>query len=153
MVQALARSESKLSVSIRVDGPAEVARAGILAKAFAGAIGFTSEPCEEIELVARELASNLIRHAYGGTLRLSEIRGEVLPGIQIESEDAGPGISDIGRALTDGYSTGGGLGHGLGTVNRLMDELHISPSPGRGLRIISQRWPRPGPFRRLNPEL
>src|SRR5262249_34087610 len=61
--------------------------------------------------------------------------------IQIESQDNGPGIADFERAVTDGYSTAGSLGNGLGAVNRLMDELQFhSLSPGT--RIICQRWLR-----------
>jgi serine/threonine protein phosphatase PrpC len=65
--------------------------------------------------------------------------------MQIISQDSGPGIADVEEVLTDGFSTAGGLGCGLGTVNRLMDELDIVSEPGTsaGTRIACKRWLRP----------
>jgi Stage II sporulation protein E (SpoIIE) len=64
-------------------------------------------------------------------------------GICIESQDSGPGIKDIEQALTDGYSTAGSLGIGLGAVNRLMDELELRSAPERGAHLVCHRWLRP----------
>jgi hypothetical protein len=94
-------------------------------------------------LVAAELASNVVQHASGGTVTLSRIEGSGHVGIQIESEDSGPGISDLEQAVTDGYSTRGGLGIGLGTVNRLADAVEAYARPEGGVRIVCQRWRRP----------
>ena len=78
-------------------------------------------------------------------MRLSSIQTDGRMGIQIASEDEGPGIVDVEQALTDGYSTSDSLGLGLGTVNRLMDDLEISSGPAGGLCIVCQRWLRPKP--------
>src|SRR5262249_22570478 len=56
--------------------------------------------------------------------------------------DQGPGIADVSKALTDGYSTAGGLGLGLGTVNRLMDEVQIGAGPCGGVHLVCRRWVR-----------
>ena len=65
-------------------------------------------------------------------------------GIEIESFDSGPGIPDPGQATADGFSTAGSLGYGLGTVNRLMDDLEITTLPdGRGARVVCRRSVRP----------
>lgn len=126
-----------------VDGPADVYRAAELAGLFADSLGFTPADRAEIALVATELASNLLQHASGGAVTLSRIEAPGRIGIQIESEDTGPGISDLEQAITDGYSTAGSLGMGLGTINRLTDELAAYSRPDRGVRIVCQRWIRP----------
>lgn len=127
-------------VTIEVGWTADVRMAADRARGFASSLGFAATECEEIALVVTELASNLVRHAFRGTIGLSAIDTGGHLGIQIESKDRGPGISETERAITDGYSTAGGPGLGLGTVNRLMDVLHITS--GVGLHVVSQRWRR-----------
>jgi anti-sigma regulatory factor (Ser/Thr protein kinase) len=130
-------------VAFGVDGPADTRRSTELAASFAELLGFPRADCAEIALVVAELASNVVQHASGGTIKLSRIEGSGHVGIQIESEDSGPGISDLEQAVTDGYSTAGGLGIGLGTVNRLTDELEAYSRPECGVRILCRRWMRP----------
>ena len=130
-------------VIAQVEALADVRRARDAAFDLAGALGFDSQPCEEIALAVTELGTNLLRHASGGTITVISVETDARRGIRIESQDAGPGISDIERALTDGYSTIGGLGMGLGTVNRLMDELDLYPGERGGLHVTCQRWVRP----------
>ena len=125
-----------------VHGPADVFRAVESGKGLAASIGFGSEHCEQIGLVVAELATNLIRHANGGALLFSRIESGENSGIEVESIDHGPGIADVDKALTDGYSTAGGLGFGLGTVNRAMDELEIHSGPGAGVHLVCRRWLR-----------
>jgi anti-sigma regulatory factor (Ser/Thr protein kinase) len=124
--------------------PADVLRAAESASRFADSLGFSPNECEELALVITELATNLLKHATGGGLRLSRIEASGRVGVEIESDDTGPGIPDLEQAITDGYSTAGSLGTGLGTVNRLVDELAACsrPEPG-GLRLVCQRWIRP----------
>jgi anti-sigma regulatory factor (Ser/Thr protein kinase) len=124
--------------------PADVLRAAESASRFADSLGFSPAECEELALVVTELSTNLLKHASSGTLRLSRIEAPGRVGIEIESDDTGPGIPDLEQAIADGYSTAGSFGAGLGTVNRLMDELAACsrPQPG-GLRLLCQRWIRP----------
>jgi serine/threonine protein phosphatase PrpC len=95
--------------------------------------------------VVTELASNLIKHASGGELRLEPIEGAGRTGLRVESLDHGPGIADFELAARDGYSSVGSLGAGLGAVNRLMDDLEYQPQPGGGSRIVCSRWLRREP--------
>ncbi len=129
---------------VEVAYPGDVYSAREAAKALAISLGFDDVACEEIDLVVGELGSNLLKHAGRGTLTLSPVGEQVRRGIQVESADRGPGIADVEQAIADGYSTTGSLGFGLGTVNRLMDELSItSPTgPERGTRIVCTRWLR-----------
>jgi len=129
-------------LEIKVTWEGDVRRAAEAGKELASAVGFPPLHCEEIGLTLTELATNLIRHAAGGTLRISQIQSGPKTGIEIHSSDQGPGIRDIEQAITDGYSTAGGLGFGLGTVNRLMDELDFYSGADGGLHVVCRRWVR-----------
>ncbi|QSB13215.1 anti-sigma regulatory factor [Natronosporangium hydrolyticum] len=94
---------------------------------------------------ASELARNCYIHAGGGELTIEEVvRDDHCRGIRLTFEDSGPGIPDPEAALLDGFSTGGGLGHGLGGARRLMDEFTITTSvtPPTGTAIVATRWVR-----------
>lgn len=112
------------------------------ARRLARDIGFAEIASEEIALVIAELTSNLVRHARGGVLLLTPLTANSRIGLEVESRDEGPGMRDVEQAIADGYSTMGSLGYGLGTVNRLMDELDISSKAGCGTRIVCRRWLR-----------
>ena len=92
-------------VAVRVTRPAQVKSASDAAKQFAAALGFTTVESEEIALAANELATNLLKHAGEGDILLSSVESCGRVGIQIVSEDNGPGILDAESALADGYST------------------------------------------------
>lgn len=115
-------------------------------RAMAVALGFDATVSEEVTLAVSELASNLVKHARGGTLTLTPLQEGGQAGLQVESRDRGPGIADVEQAMTDGFSTRGSLGYGLGAVNRLMDQLHITSQRGveAGTRIVCTRWLRAG---------
>lgn len=130
-------------VSLRIADPIHVTMAERAARDLSASVGFPAVECEEVALAVTELASNLIRHAGGGTLSLAPATRGASQGIQIESADAGPGFDDFERALTDGFTTSRGLGTGLGTVNRLMDELECRPAGATGAHIVCRRWLRP----------
>jgi anti-sigma regulatory factor (Ser/Thr protein kinase) len=112
------------------------------AQAMALAIGFDEVASAEVALAVCELGTNLLRHTKGGTLTLTRLVDGRRVGMQVISQDRGPGIQDVEQALTDGFSTASGLGYGLGTVNRLMDELDVVSEPGAssGTRIACKRW-------------
>ena len=109
--------------------------------AIVDSIGVESQFREEVVLAVSELGSNLVKHACGGGKLIFTRLGESdRLGIQIDSEDSGPGIASIDEALADGFSSKGSLGSGLGTVNRLMDELEIDSRPGKGTHVRCRKW-------------
>lgn len=122
---------------------ADVYAAKLVARNLAARIGFDSGTVEEIVLVVTELATNLMRHAGGGNLIFTAISANNRNGIQIESLDEGPGIESIEKSFADGYSTAAGPGYGLGTVNRLMDEVDLFPADRGGVHLTCRRWIRP----------
>jgi anti-sigma regulatory factor (Ser/Thr protein kinase)/serine/threonine protein phosphatase PrpC len=125
---------------VAVTYASDVSAARSAAKAMALAVGFSSAAAEEVSLAVSELASNLVKHAGNGTITLSPLSQADRSGIEIESHDTSPGIADVELALTDGFSTVGSLGYGLGTVNRLMDQLEITS--GGGTHIVCRRFVR-----------
>jgi anti-sigma regulatory factor (Ser/Thr protein kinase) len=129
---------------ISVTRASDVHLARQAARSLATAIGFDVRAAEEIVIAVSELASNLTRHARGGSLTLTPIAEGERRGLRVESRDLGPGIADAERAVADGFSTAGGLGLGLGAVNRLMDRLDIAaPRGAAGTTIVCSRWLRP----------
>jgi serine/threonine-protein kinase RsbT len=89
---------------------------------------------------ASEIARNTVEYGGGGTLQIEELRDGLRLGVRLVFEDHGPGIPDIERALTDGYSTGTGMGLGLGGTKRLVDEFDIASTPGAGTRVSITKW-------------
>ena len=104
------------------------------------AVGFSLVDQTKIVTAASELARNVIVHGGGGSLRLEALNDDARRGLRLVFEDQGPGIADVERALKDGFSTGGGLGLGLGGARRLSNEFEIDTKPGAGTRVAITRW-------------
>ena len=115
-------------------------RAERTVRALAREVGLDVQDTEALVLATLELASNLVRYGMRGEMTFVAVDGPRGVGVQVESNDLGPGIADLGRALADGFSTGGGLGVGLPGVRRLMDEFEIASSPD-GTRVLARKWP------------
>ncbi|MCJ2136424.1 anti-sigma regulatory factor [Methylobacterium sp. J-026] len=94
----------------------------------------------KIITAASELARNTLDYGGGGEVRLDVMQEGARRGLRLSFVDQGPGIPDIARALTDHYTTGGGLGLGLGGAKRLSNEFHIESTPGVGTRVTIARW-------------
>ena len=92
---------------------------------------------------ASELARNALVHGGGGTARVEVVTsGAGKPGVRIDFTDDGPGIPDVDLALTDGWTTGDGLGLGLSGARRLVDEFELTSKPGRGTSVVVTKWSR-----------
>jgi serine/threonine-protein kinase RsbT len=91
---------------------------------------------------ASELARNTMTYGGGGTARLELVEGNGRRGVRVTFSDDGPGIADVALALTDGYTTGAGLGLGLSGARRLVDEFDIDSQPGKGTRVVITKWGR-----------
>jgi serine/threonine-protein kinase RsbT len=89
---------------------------------------------------ASELARNTLDHGGGGRVDLQALAEGTRRGLRLIFEDKGPGIEDIERALKDGYTTGGGLGLGLGGARRLCNEFEIVSRRGEGTRVTVTKW-------------
>jgi serine/threonine-protein kinase RsbT len=92
---------------------------------------------------ASELARNTLVHGGGGTARVEVVTSpNGRTGIKLHFTDEGPGIADVGLALTDGWSSGNGLGLGLSGARRLVDEFELSSQPGTGTSVVVVKWSR-----------
>ncbi len=90
---------------------------------------------------ASELARNALDYGKGGHADIETI-AELRRGVRIVFRDQGPGIPDIQQALTDGFTSGNGLGHGLGGAKRLVDDFDIQTKVGEGTTVTIARWKR-----------
>jgi serine/threonine-protein kinase RsbT len=87
-----------------------------------------------------ELARNMTRYAGGGTVTLSIVADRGRRGVRAIFTDQGPGIPDIEQAMRNGYTTGAGLGLGLGGAKRLVHEFDLETEPGRGTTVTVTMW-------------
>src|SRR6476660_9068266 len=102
-------------------------------------IGLSLVDQTKIVTAASELARNTLDYGGGGTVEIATINSDQRRGIRLVFEDNGPGIADIERALMDGFTSGGGLGLGLGGAKRLCNEFEIKSQPGEGTRVTITR--------------
>ncbi|MFA5376219.1 MAG: anti-sigma regulatory factor [Dehalococcoidia bacterium] len=102
--------------------------------------GFSLVDQTKMVTAASELARNTYDHGKGGTMRIESLEENGRSGIRLTFLDHGPGIPDIELALKDGYTTGTGLGLGLGGSKRLVNEFEIWSKPNEGTRVTVTRW-------------
>ncbi|QNB00620.1 anti-sigma regulatory factor [Massilia sp. Se16.2.3] len=106
------------------------------------AIGLSLVDQTKLITAASELARNVIKYGGGGAVHLDKLVDGLRSGVGLVFVDAGPGIPDLDLALRDGYTTGGGLGLGLGGSKRLVDEFAIDTRTGEGTAIAVVKWKR-----------
>lgn len=108
------------------------------------AIGIKLSLVDQTKLVtaASELARNTIKYGGGGVVHVARIVDGTRFGISMTFADHGPGIADIEQALKDGFTSGGGLGLGLGGAKRLVDDFEIASTPGVGTAVSIVKWKR-----------
>jgi serine/threonine-protein kinase RsbT len=109
-------------------------------RTLAANLGFSLGDSTLIATAVSELARNIISYAGEGMIAMTVTYDSRREGLLIVASDEGPGISDIPRALRDGFSTSGSLGIGLPGVRRLMDEFAIESQAGRGTTIKVTKW-------------
>ena len=128
------------AIEIEVSIPSDNAQVVFSARKMLKNIGFDEVRQYLIASAVSELSTNIIRYADQGTIYLTQIRNDDTLGIEIIAQDQGPGIADITQALTENFSSGNGLGLGLPSVKRIMDEFDIQSIQGKGTRIRVVKW-------------
>lgn len=106
----------------------------------ATSLGFSLVDQTKLVTAASELARNAVIHAGGGEVIIERMTDGLRRGLRLVFTDRGPGIADIALAMKDGYTTGNGLGLGLGGAKRLSNEFSIDSRPGEGTRVAITRW-------------
>ncbi len=126
--------------TIGVHSDEDVVRVRQVTRRWALDLGFSLADQTKFVTAASELARNTLVHGGGGAGRFEELHEGPRRGIRLTFEDKGPGIPDVAQAIRDGYTTGSGLGLGLGGARRLSNEFAITSSPGQGTRVSITRW-------------
>ncbi len=128
------------TLEFEVSVPSDNAQVVFSTRKMLKSMGFDEVRQYLIASAVSELSTNIIRYGDQGTIRLSKIRNGDTTGIEIIARDQGPGIADITKALAENYSSGNGLGLGLPSVKRIMDEFDIQSVQGKGTRIRTVKW-------------
>ena len=132
---SIAHSEER---QIRSSEDVVLVRQIVRSKAIEHGFGLVDQT--KLVTAASELARNTLAYGGGGAMLLELLNDGARKGVRLTFSDEGPGIPDIERAMRDGYTTGGGLGLGLGGAKRLSNEFTIESEPGKGTRISITRW-------------
>jgi serine/threonine-protein kinase RsbT len=128
------------SESIAVRTTNEVVTVRHIVRRWAVELAFSLVEQTKIVTAASELARNMVGYGGGGTVLLETLDDGSRRGLRLTFEDRGPGIADVEQALRDGYTSGGGMGLGLGGARRLSNEFEIRSKPGEGTRVTITRW-------------
>ncbi|MDF3301459.1 anti-sigma regulatory factor [Streptomyces tropicalis] len=127
--------------SLSVGNSSDVVMARQLVRTLAQRTGLSLVHQTKLVTAASELGRNMLIHGGGGIVRAATVDDAGRTGVYVEFEDRGPGIADIELALTDGWTSGDGMGLGLSGARRLVDEFGIESGPdGTTVRIV--KWGR-----------
>ena len=130
--------QDSIRIPIRTEYDIVVARQS--GRALAEKLGFTGSDLTVIATAISEVARNIVQYAKVGEVIIQSANQSVRSGILVIARDQGPGISDLERAMEDGYTTGAGLGLGLPGARRLVDEFQITSEPGKGTTVTMKKW-------------
>jgi serine/threonine-protein kinase RsbT len=123
-----------------IQSPSDIVVARQAVRSAAAGMGFSLVDQTKMVTAASELARNTLDYGGGGVVRILHLEENPRNGLRLVFEDHGPGIPDVQLALKDGYTTGGGLGLGLGGARRLVNDFEIQSQAGQGTRVTITRW-------------
>ena len=126
--------------SASIGSSSDVVKVRQLVRQWTISLGFSLVDQTKMVTAASELARNAWEHGGGGTVTLESLNNESRRGLRLTFSDQGAGIADVEQALKDGYTTGGGMGLGLGGAKRLVNEFKIDSAPGQGTKVMIVRW-------------
>jgi len=127
-------------IRVEIAGSEDVVVVRQRAREQAHRVGFSLLEATKLVTAASELARNTLEHGGGGYAEIEICTAGVRRGVRMRFVDEGPGIPDVEQAMRDGYTTGKGLGLGLGGSRRLVNEFQIETSAKRGTQITVVRW-------------
>lgn len=123
-----------------VENEADVVHVRQAVRVLAQTAGFGLVDQTKLVTAASELARNIVKYAGTGKMAWQIQRQANKSGLQLIFADKGPGIADLSLALTDGWTSGGGLGLGLSGSKRLVNDFDIQSAPGQGTTVTVARW-------------
>lgn len=121
---------------------ADVVRVRQVARSYAQRIKLSLVDQTKLVTATSELARNTLTHGGGGSAEIGLAQDSRRTGVRASFQDSGPGIADVGLAMTDGWTSGNGLGLGLGGTRRLVDEFELDTEVGRGTTVTVVKWGR-----------
>ena len=127
-------------VSVLVVTDEDVVRARTLVRNELAALKFSIIDQTKMVTAASELARNTLRYGGGGRAEIERVVRNGKAGLRVSFIDEGPGIADLELALTDGWTSGGGMGLGLSGARRLADEFDLDSAPGKGTTVTITKW-------------
>lgn len=126
----------------RITSENDIVRARKVVRDASTTLGFGLTDVTRIVTAASELTRNIYHYAKSGVMRWRLLNQDGRVGLELIFEDNGPGIPDVAKAMEMGYSTGKGLGMGLPGSKRLMDEMTIESTVGKGTTVVVRKWLR-----------
>ena len=125
---------------IAIQSEQDVVLARQAVRRLAQGLGFGIVDQTKIVTAASELARNVVVYGRGGEMRWEKLSDGARVGLRLHFVDEGPGIPDLKQAMTDGWTSGNGLGLGLSGARRLVNDFEIDTGEGRGTRVSVTRW-------------
>ena len=126
--------------SLRIDSGEQLVSVRQAVRAKAEALRFSLVDQTRIITAASELARNTLQHGGGGSVSIEIMENGTRRGLRLTFKDQGPGIPDVELAMKDGYTTGSGLGLGLGGSKRLVNDFTIQSKVGEGTEVTITKW-------------
>ena len=126
--------------SLRIDSGEQLVAVRQAVRAKAEALRFSLVDQTRIITAASELARNTLQHGRGGNVSIEIVENGTRRGLRLTFKDKGPGIPDVELAMKDGYTTGSGLGLGLGGSKRLVNDFAIQSKVGEGTEVTITKW-------------
>ncbi len=137
------RESIRSHISINIEDASQVGASRRVATMLAHEAEFSDTEAGKVAIVATELATNIVKHAGRGEILVRGIQQQGIRGIEIVALDKGPGISDMGQSMRDGFSTSGTPGTGLGAIRRLASTFEVYTAPKLGTCALAQLWAGP----------
>ncbi|MFF4436199.1 anti-sigma regulatory factor [Streptomyces sp. NPDC001621] len=128
------------ATSLPIGSDADLAWVRQQVRQCAAQLGFGLVQQTKLVTAASELARNTLVHGGGGRVEITPLVNGRTRGLRMCFIDSGPGIRDLELAMTDGYTSGGGLGLGLSGAKRLVHEFGVDSEPGRGTTVTAVAW-------------
>ncbi len=130
------------SETLPVRGDSDVVRTRQTVRTVAVSVGLSLVDQTKVVTAASELARNALLHGGGGSVTVEDVSDGRRRGVRAVFEDEGAGIPDVDEAMTDGFTTKGGMGLGLSGTRRLVDYFQLDTTVGRGTRVEIVKWAR-----------
>ena len=132
-------NDTQAGVQVFIRSDVDIVTARQAARELASRLGFSRTDLTLIATAVSEVTRNIVRFAGSGEIVIELVEGP-RRGLRVVATDHGPGIDDVHKALTDGYSTYNGLGLGLPGARRLMDEFELVSKAGAGTTVTMTKW-------------